>query len=55
MGIKRINIQRDYKKHEQRSLEAIKDVCEYAAFSGGKYADQYDQEFAEYCEVKYAS
>ena len=30
-------------------------MCEDTAFSGGKYADEFDKEFAQYCGVPYAS
>lgn len=52
--LKRIDLQRDYKKHEEEYLDAIKAVCEEAAFSGGKYADRFDREFAEFVGVPYA-
>ena len=44
--IKRIDLARDYKKHEEEYLAAIKKCCEETAFSGGKYADGFDKEFA---------
>lgn len=46
--IKRIDLTRDYKKHEAEYLAAIKACCEETAFSGGKYADKFDEEFAQY-------
>lgn len=46
--IKRIDLTRDYKKHEDEYLEAIKACCEETAFSGGKYADKFDEEFSKY-------
>ena len=51
--LKRIDLTRDYKKHEEEYLNAIKACCEETAFSGGKYADQFDKEFAEYLGVPY--
>lgn len=36
--LKRIDLTRDYRKHREEYLEAIKKVCEETAFSGGKYA-----------------
>ncbi len=53
--IKRIDLTRDYQKHKEEYLQAIQEVCEETAFSGGKFADRFDQEFAEYCEVPYAA
>lgn len=52
--IKRIDLTRDYEKHQEEYLEAIKKVCTETAFSGGKYADAFDREFAEYVGTKYA-
>lgn len=51
--LKRIDLARDYKAHEEEYLAAIKACCEDTAFSGGKYADKFDQEFAEYLGVPY--
>ena len=48
--LKRIDLTRDYRKHREEYLEAIKKVCEETAFSGGKYADKFDKEFAAFCE-----
>ena len=52
--LKRIDLSRDYIKHKKEYLEAIQRVCEETAFSGGKYADQFDREFARYINVPYA-
>ena len=49
--IKRIDIGRDYKKHEKEYIDAIKACCEKTAFSGGKYADKFDEEFASFIGV----
>lgn len=46
--LKRIDLKRDYKKHEEEYLAAIKACCEETAFSGGKYADKFDEEFANF-------
>lgn len=51
--LKRIDLSRDYIKHKKEYLEAIQRVCEETAFSGGKYADQFDREFARYINVPY--
>lgn len=53
--LKRIDIGRDYRKHKAEYMEAIEKVCEETAFSGGKYADAFDKEFARFVGVKYAS
>lgn len=51
--LKRIDLTRDYKKHEKEYLEAIENCCNDTAFSGGKYADKFDSEFAEFIGTKY--
>lgn len=53
--LKRIDLSRDYNKHKKEYMEAIEKVCEDTAFSGGKYADEFDREFAHYCQVPYAA
>ncbi len=53
--LKRIDLTRDYQKHKEEYRAAIEAVCEETAFSGGKYADQFDREFAEFCQVPYAA
>ncbi len=52
--IKRIDLTRDYKRHEEEYINAIKACCEDTAFSGGKYADKFDEEFASFIGTKYA-
>lgn len=52
--LKRIDLTRDYQKHKKEYLAAIEAVCEQTAFSGGKFADQFDREFAAFCQVPYA-
>ena len=52
--LKRIDLARDYEAHKEEYLQAIQRVCSETAFSGGKYADQFDAEFARYCDVPYA-
>ena len=53
--LKRIDLTRDYEKHKSEYTEAIEAVCRETAFSGGKYADRFDREFADYVGVKAAS
>ena len=52
--IKRIDLTRDFAAHKKEYLDAITKVCEETAFSGGKYADRFDEEFAAYVGSKYA-
>lgn len=51
--LKRIDLTRDYKRHEEEYLAAIKACCEKTAFSGGEFADKFDREFADFLGVKY--
>lgn len=53
--LKRIDLSRDYRKHQAEYMEAVRAVCEETAFSGGKFADRFDEEFAGYCGVSYAA
>ena len=50
-----MDIKRQYKAHKEGLLNAIRSVCEETAFSGGKYAERFEEEFAEYCGCKFAS
>lgn len=52
--IKRIDLTRDYERHAQEYQSAIEAVCRETAFSGGKYADKFDKEFAAYVGSRYA-
>lgn len=52
--LKRIDLTRDYQKHKEEYRKAIEAVCEETAFSGGKFADRFDREFADFCQVPYA-
>ena len=36
-------------------MEAIEAVCQETAYSGGRFADQFDREFADFCKVPYAA
>ena len=53
--LKRIDLSRDFQAHQDEYMKAIREVCEETAFSGGKYADRFDEEFARYCNVPYAA
>lgn len=54
-NIRRIDLTRDYVRHEKEYQDAINRVCRETAFSGGKYADKFDKEFADFVGCKYAS
>lgn len=51
--LKRIDLSRDYLRHRDEYLSAIRACCEETAFSGGKYADNFDREFAAYIGSPY--
>lgn len=53
--LKRVDLGRDYAAHKDEFDEAVLKVCAETAFSGGKYADLFDKEFAEFVGTKYAS
>ena len=50
-----MDLKRQYESHKNGILDAIRSVCEETAFSGGKYAERFEKEFAEYCRCKFAS
>jgi len=50
-----MDLKRQYNVHKEGIFDAIRSVCEETAFSGGKYADKFESEFADYCGIKYAS
>jgi len=53
--IKRIDLSRNYQAHKDEYLKAFEAVCEKTAFSGGEFADRFDDQFAEYLGVKCVS
>ena len=53
--LKRIDLSRNYQNHKEEYMQAIERVCEETAFSGGKFADKFDEELAAYIGVKAAS
>ena len=50
-----MDLKRQYEAHKEGLLDAIRSVCEETAFSGGKFAEHFEKEFAEYCGCKFAS
>ena len=52
--IKRIDLTRDFAKHREEYMAAIAEVCEETAFSGGRFADRFDEEFAAFVGTRYA-
>lgn len=53
--LKRIDLTRDFQRHKKEYMEAIEAVCQETAFSGGRFAEQFDKEFADFCKVPYAA
>lgn len=53
--LKRIDLGRNYRNHKEEYLKAIEAVCEETAFSGGRFADKFDEEFAAYLGVRAAA
>lgn len=53
--LKRIDLSRDVTAHWEEFQAAIDAVCRETAFSGGRYADRFEEEFADYCQVAAAS
>ena len=53
--LKRIDLTRDFQKHKKEYMDAIESVCQETAFSGGRFADEFDKKFAEFCKVPYAA
>jgi len=51
--LKRIDLARDFQKHKEEYMSAIEAVCNETAYSGGKYADRFAEEFGKYIGVKY--
>ncbi len=51
--LKRIDLKRDFEKHKEEYLQAIKNCCEETTFSGGKYAEIFEKEFADYIHAPY--
>lgn len=52
--ISRIDLRRDFDAHREEYIKAMTAVCEETAYSGGKFADQFDEEFAKYVGSRYA-
>ena len=50
--LKRIDLRRDYLRHREEYLAAIREVCEETAFSGGRFANRFEKEFADYVGVR---
>lgn len=49
-----LDLKRQYQTIKTEILSFFEEVCENTAFSGGKYVEEFEQKFAEYCGTKYA-
>ena len=55
IDIKRIDLSRDFESHREEYMAAIEAVCKETAYSGGRFADKFDEEFAAFVGTKYAA
>lgn len=53
--IKRVDIKRNYLRYKDEYEAAILKACDSTSFSGGVCADEFDKEFAGFCDVEYSS
>ncbi|MDD6571334.1 MAG: DegT/DnrJ/EryC1/StrS family aminotransferase [Thermoflexaceae bacterium] len=53
--IKRIDLKRNYLKYKEEYDKALLLACENTSFSGGVCAERFDEEFAGFCGVQYAT
>ena len=51
--LKRIDLARNFRSYKTEYMNAIEEVCEKTAFSGGYYSDRFAEEFSKYIGVKY--
>ncbi|MFN3315525.1 MAG: DegT/DnrJ/EryC1/StrS family aminotransferase [Raineya sp.] len=49
-----LDLKRQYQSIKAEILARFEEVCENTAFSGGKYVEEFEQKFAQYCQTKYA-
>lgn len=50
-----MDLRRQYNNGKNEYMYAIQKVCEETAFSGGKYVEKFEREFADYIGAKYCS
>ena len=53
--IETMDLKRQYRQHRGELLAALEQVCEDAAFSGGKYVKAFEVSFARYQQAEYCS
>lgn len=49
-----LDLKRQYRQIRQEILARFEEVCEDAVFSGGKYVEEFERKFAQYCQTNYA-
>lgn len=49
-----LDLKKQYQSIKKEILTRFEQVCEDTAFSGGKYVEQFEKNFATYCDTKYA-
>lgn len=49
-----LDLKRQYQTIKKEILARFEEVCENTAFSGGKYVEEFEKKFAEYCQTNYA-
>lgn len=54
MSIPCLDLKKQYASIKEEVLQKTAEVFESTAFSGGKYVETFEQEFAHYCESSYA-
>lgn len=50
-----MDLKRQYNLYKMEFMDAIEKVCDETAFSGGKYSNQFEKEFADYLGASYCS
>jgi dTDP-4-amino-4,6-dideoxygalactose transaminase len=53
MEIPFLNLKKQYLQIKEEVLHKIENVLEDTAFSGGKYVEEFEKNFANYCDTKY--
>ena len=53
MNVKFLNLQKQNKRIKKQLMSEISDIIDSCAFVSGKRVEQFEQQFAEYCDAKY--
>lgn len=54
-NIEYMNLSRQYEKNKNEFLNVIEEVCKETAFSGGKFVERFEKEFADFIGSQYCS